>query len=320
MVFTQFVLQAVQLGFEQILLPSIAFRDFKGTSKLVPFEDVFDALHWNSYYPALPRLVKFDPVQHADWNPKLSRFFQPIHAIRNLTHPYALGGDMTQLLKDYMNYTTMADRSSTSLLDKSRSVEQLILREALRPHPNVRAHMKRLSPNHSAQKTYMVLHARVEPDMQNHPYCQWAKVRNLSTIFSQLQAHFPTPPADELWIAINRKLLEQDSQKDPLVTDNLNTLNNVHALWNGRVPVREAGIGSLQNTTFAQRPGLFGSLVDYFWAVDAKVFVGTEVSSFSMDIVSTRFYRNNKANYLYYPDGIQRATPNHLDKPPRFRC
>jgi hypothetical protein len=44
-------------------------------------------------------------------------------------------------------------------------------------------------------------------------------------------------------------------------------------------------------TKFEQQQLTTGSLLDFFIGVNAKIFIGTEVSSFSHDLLATRFYR-----------------------------
>jgi hypothetical protein len=68
MVFTAFVVFAVDNNFTQILLPSIRWKDLYGTNQKVPHEKLFDVIHWNSLYPALPRFVSYDPVAHRELN------------------------------------------------------------------------------------------------------------------------------------------------------------------------------------------------------------------------------------------------------------
>jgi hypothetical protein len=338
MAFTYFVLEAMERKYPQILLPSISLHDFLGTGKRVGFGAIFDVAHWNTHYPALPRLVRFDPKLHEEWVTwrmaltwlmGYNSFWNPADG---LTKPYAFGST-TDLLNAYKSYTSGIDDKRV----ERDPAELLILSGALRPHPELQSLLDHLTSNMIGQTTnetsrhkpsgYMALHARVEPDMQSSVFCRWAKVKNLSTIFELLERDIPEPPAPILFIAVNRKLLERygsDLRSDNVIAvENLRALNRATAqgLWNGTVQVFEAGQGALNGTRFSSRPGVFGAAVDYFLAVDAILFVGTEISSFSMDIISTRFYRGNKANnYLYLPGGIKAATPDGVDIPPRFNC
>ena len=332
MVLTWFVMQVMERRQpSQILLDSVTFLDLLGTWERVPFEKLFDVDHWNAHYPSLPRLVSFDPNLHRQWNKKRQRFHHR-WSYDIYTSPYAFEGGMQKLLRLYQNYTAWLDAINSTARNPT---ELLMLQGALRPHPNVQNHIDRLKTtlNHGHHNNnYMALHARVEPDMKFQVHCKENQVLNLTAIFDMLEKHFEDPPSPRLFIAINRNALEREVRKnsfmsvwegrDKFARENLNALNNAvkKGLFQGRVQVLEAGTKSLKNTTFKEYPGVFGALVDYFLALDASIFVGTPVSSFSMDAIQTRFYRNNQANFLYGPEGIQLATPTGSVRPPRFQC
>jgi hypothetical protein len=184
-------------------------------------------------------------------------------------------------------------------------VDLAMMRGAFRPHPDLQQHIQRLVGSMDEQTSdgsYMALHARVEPDMQRHPVCRDKKMINLQAIFDSMQTQFPEPPASKLFIAINRPMLEKEGTnldgRNQVAVENLAVLNraSVEGLWNGRVKVFEAGMPSIKNTRFEAYPGISGAAVDYFLAVGAKLFMGTEVSTFSTDLIAARFYRGNKAN------------------------
>ena len=74
MAFTAFVLCAAEHNFTQILLPSLRWKDLFGTNRPVLHEHLFDVVHWNSFFPSLPRFVSYDPVAHRDFNIKTLRW------------------------------------------------------------------------------------------------------------------------------------------------------------------------------------------------------------------------------------------------------
>lgn len=188
--------------------------------------------------------------------------------------------------------------------------------------------------------TYMALHARVEPDMQFHIFCPEKKVIRLAEIFDSMEKYFPAPPpADKLFVAINRPLLEEEGRDDrnninnrttrnPIAVENLQVLNNAiqNGLWGGSVQVFDDEIGNLtvrNHAHLSAYPGISGAIVDYFSALEAVVFVGTRpVSSFSTDLIAARFYRGETStmlkNYHYLPTGLEVATPGNATYPPRF--
>jgi len=324
MLFTSFVLYATEQNFTQILLPSIRWKDLFGTNLPVPHEHLFDVAHWNSFYPTLPRLVSYDPVLHYEFNAD-TRSWNIQNPELNATHPCAFGRFLS-LMNRYRRYTRLLQNNPA--LPRS-PVDLLMLRGAFRPHPGLQLHINNiqeaLGPSEK-DSSYMALHARVEPDMQKHPVCRNRKVIHLNKIFGLLQKEFPVPPASKLFVAVNRPMLENEvsdpKNQNQIALENLEALNHAasQGLWDGRVKVFEAGLPSLRNTTYNRYSGIAGAMTDFFLAVDADIFVGTEVSTFSIDVIQTRFYRGSMANYIYVPEGLQLATTAEMAQPPRFAC
>jgi hypothetical protein len=324
MVFTAFVMYAVENNFTQILLPTIRWKDLFGTNRTVPHEKLFDVVHWNSH-PALPRIVTYHPVAHREFK-KATRRWVIDNPEKNATHPFVYGR-YEILMNKYRRYTRrMLQGGDNPTL---HPVDLSMMRGAFRPHPDLQQHIQRLVGSMDDQisdGSYMALHARVEPDMQRHPVCRDKKVISLQAIFDSMQTQFPEPPASKLFIAINRPMLEKAGSnpdgENQVAIENLAVLNraSVEGLWGGRVKVFEAGIPSTKNTRFKAYPGISGSVVDYFLAVGAKLFVGTEVSTFSTDLIAARFYRGNKSNYHYLPTGLQLVIMQNSTVPPRFQC
>lgn len=327
MVFTAFVMYAAANNFTQILLPRIRWKDLYGTNRPVSHRKLFDVVHWNSFNATLPRFVNYDPVAHKHYNITRNRW-----AIKNpedtATQPFAYGR-FDRLMNKYKQYTRklLNSRGPPQL----NPVDLTMMRGALKPHPILQKHIDGLhrsvdNGNESGGASYMALHARVEPDMQFHPVCRDKKVIKLQAIFDSLQLKFPEPPAAKLFIAINRPMLEKEvadpSKNNEIAAENLAVLNRAsnEGLWDGKVAVFEAGIPSIKNTTFEAFPSISGSVIDYFLAIGAKLFVGTEVSTFSTDLIAARFYRGNTANYHYLPFGLKPATMANSTIPPRFQC
>jgi hypothetical protein len=212
--------------------------------------------------------------------------------------------------------------------------EILMLQGAMRPHPNFQAIINRLLTESGLEKgsgnEYMTLHARVEPDMQKHPVCRDRKVLNLTDIFDFIEQNWPDPPVSKIFMPINRQYMELEgyvNKKDPSQTNrmavhNLKALNHARdfGLWGGRVKVLEFGAHALHDTTYADRPSTGGAMLNFFLGIEAKIFIGTEVSSYSHDILATRFYRNAMENYKYLPGGLHEWTPPGTVDPPGFGC
>lgn len=148
----------------------------------------------------------------------------------------------------------------------------------------------------------------------------------LSEIFDLLQERFKEPPFDTIVIAVNRALLLEEGKnttsQNRIAVENLRVLNlaNERGLWGGKVRVFEAGMPSLKGTRFEKYPGISGAITDYFLAVQANLFVGSEVSSFSTDVIASRFFRGKRENFFYLPRKVELATHDNSTYPPRFTC
>jgi hypothetical protein len=157
------------------------------------------------------------------------------------------------------------------------------------------------------------------------------KVLLLSDIIRTLESHFLAPDFELVFVPINRPILENEVSSNPdnqVAADNLRELNRIRdeGMWNGTVKVFEAGAAYIIRTSseedeLRQSQAIAGSVLNYFLALRAKWFVGTEVSSFSMDLIQSRYFRSNRLNYLYRPGGeLFHATPDEALEPPTFVC
>ena len=228
--------------------------------------------------------------------------------------------------------------------------EILMLQGAMRPHPELQAILDRLLQNSSLldqgqstantgtlsaplQLDYLTLHARVEPDMQKHVMCRDKKVLNLTDIFGFMEEKWKDPPVSRIFMPINRQYLELEgdlsrkkkrgkAEVNWIAVENLNALNRARdeGLWGGRAKVLEFGTNALEGTSYWNKPSTAGAMLNFFIGVPAKVFIGTEVSSFSHDILATRFFRGYQENYKYLPGGLMDWTPPGTRDPSGFQC
>jgi hypothetical protein len=249
------------------------------------------------------------------------------------------------------------NNTKTSMTGKHRNpAEILMLQGALKPNPALQAivdrskiHLQERASRRVGAFRYMTLHARVEPDMQHHPVCKEKKVLTLQEIVDMVESKWPEPPVDIVFLPINRQYIEQegiipekyknesngDGDGDGVGTinwiavDNLRVLNRLTndtatggGMWNGTIPVVEFGSEALQGTVYEQRPSTSGSILNYFLSLGADIFVGTEVSSFSHDVLAARFYRGSvNENFKYLPGGgLQEWITDDMIAPPGFLC
>ena len=319
MAFQAFILYAETNNFTQVLLPSVKWLDWFGTNGKVQHEQLFDVEYWNSFYPTLPRFVDYDNNLFPDFDNEAGDFRDCRTAETLARNPYAYGRYL-RLYFHYIHYTREVVEGK-----RKPSPAVLAIQRALRPHPEMLEIINRMSKEDD-QGSWMALHARVEPDMQKHKRCRGKKVLRLQDIFDSVETKFPRPLANTLFIAINRPMLEKEvklaKSANDIAVENLDVLNRARkeGLWNGTVVVREAGMASVKNSSFSRFPGISGAMMDYFLAMQSTVFIGTEVSSFSVELINNRFYSGNYMNYHYRPDGLHRATLETDKAPPMFYC
>jgi len=301
---------------------SLNFKDTYGTNEYIPFDWLFDIEHWNSHYPDLPRLVSCNTIMHSDMNCEDHSF---LVGKEKATSPYLFNTRQDYLIMQFWRYT----KGKGPLVPETRT-DVLMKQSALRPNKELLEHIEKILESLVKNGTFMTLHPRVEPDMVEHVMCKDKKETNLTKIFEYLQEAFPDPPAPYLLIPINRDLLEERGQMnriDPSKTDwlayeNLAALNRAisEGLWNGTVTAFEFGSNSLNGTKFARYPATTGAWVNFYLAVEAELFVGSEVSTWAYGVMKTRYFRGNPKNYKYTPSGIEQWTTENMETLPNFRC
>ena len=260
----------------QLLASSLAFLDYLGTNESVDFSRLFDVAHWNSHFPALPRIVAEDRTERHDLFPRPPQYAHPFWAFAH-----------------YEGYLNAFKKHKQAL----HRVDALILGGALRPAPAVQAAIDRIAGNYS---DYMAIHLRVEQDY----LCHWGNVRdrNLTTLLAHIETSLgPEPPAPRVYFAINRRLLEDATWRHPAPKPsarvcyaerdaNLRALNRAvrEGLWGGRARVFERPPFSADDAALRElgdRPVAFGSLIDAELCARAKIFVGRFSSTYTKNVV-----------------------------------
>jgi len=325
MAFSALIMHARINNWGQVMLhDKLNMKDTFGTNEKFPIDWLFDVEHWNSYYPALPRLVSCNNILHKDIDCSNHKLRVPT---KNATSPYVFSTPQNHLFTQYQRYT-----NNKGPLVVAKNVDIIIKQGALRPNSELQEHIdgmfKALETN--GNSAFMTLHARVEPDMIKHVMCKGKKESNLTKILEYLQETFPEPPAPNLFLPMNRDLMESeskmkrkmDSENNRLNVENLSALNRAvsEGLWNGRVKVFEFGSNSLNGTKFGKYPATIGAWINFYLAVESVVFIGTEISTWSFDVMQTRFHRKNSANYKFLPSGIESWTPVNMTTTPNFAC
>ena len=325
--FYAFVIFGALANHSQILMPTLSYKDTYGSNKFMPFEFLFDVEHWNSFYPALPRMVHCDQELFPTYDCETKSFQESdkptlLHIENRRNH---------HLFGIFERYSSK-QRGPMMAGGFRNPMEMLMIQGALRPHPDLLVIVNRLLGDLGGNGTvpYMSLHARVEPDMMKHDVCAGDKVTNLTDIFRFFEETFPDPPATRIFMPINRQNMENGGKintANPKATNgmavhNLKELNRAvkDGLWGGRVKVFEFGSNALNGTKYESRPSTAGAILNFFIAQNANVFIGTPVSTYSIDLLHARFYDGNLENYQYLPSGLERWTDNTTVHPPGFRC
>mmetsp|Transcript_28396 Transcript_28396/g.33058 ORF Transcript_28396/g.33058 Transcript_28396/m.33058 type:complete len:518 (+) Transcript_28396:82-1635(+) len=331
--FTGVIVEADELNHSQILLHPLKWKDTLGTNKRIPHRFLFDVVHWNTYYPRLPRMVTYEKSLHYeleltsglnDIRPNFNWNITDPYV--NATKPYGIGNEKPKSAWIiFKRYSKAIEEGGKNRSD----AELLMLREAFKPHPIIQQIIDDFKSVHQ-MKNILVWHARIEPDMQKHDrVCTDYKVTNISDIVDMIYEKYEEPPVSTVLIALDRSLLEKEvsdpSKTNELALHNLHVLNEIMSkgMWGGRVKVLEAGsqLAKHSGSKFLTKVStLVGSIINFFLFLEADIFIGTKVSSWSHYVMMYRFFREKKMNYFYQPKGLDWVTPPLVDHPPRFIC
>ena len=188
-------------------------------------------------------------------------------------------------------------------------------------------------------QNYVAVHARVETDMMEHR-CGMYMQKNLTTIFSmidnfvdgynkekansnddddtklegvflalskeRMQGHVSQPEFQELakqnWDALmERSITENPNRKPSAEKGDETTIFQCGELWADKwyttLQHQEQQFPIVPNDYYGS---ILPSILDFYIATHAKIFVGVEGSSWSTDVWNTRYYQGNGAgNYEY---------------------
>lgn len=322
-----------------MLLPSIRWncdhRKVKFDS--VPFELLFDVDHWNNNDTGLPRLVAHNKSEHDDWDPFTGMFrgscdvlddflrgegiakdsiFNRTKHYENPT-PYGGGGALGTLFYDYMGYDQSIQHVFSPLLNKSldfrNDVEARIIR-AMRPSTTVEQILQRTLGG-NGEPPYMVLHARVEPEMLIHLRCLDKKVYNLTTIFDMIRgmehANVSNP---SLYIAIGMAEMQEGNPFNEFQLEhelNMKALRNALLLGinlpsGNSLKVSVGALNEAEVETCANE--IVSAVVSFEIAVRAEIFIGTYISTWSTTVWKARLAHGKGGNFAYTPSGLVNIT------------
>lgn len=319
----------------------------------IPFDLLFDVDHWNRQ-EGLPRLVEYNETLHYNWDPTLAMFRDVdcdvldtyynagpagkdiiMQRIRNVsaTHPYGHGGgeQLGTLWFDYLS-SSRHRHVSIELWNKSQTTFDAIetsVMNGLKPSLNI-LNTKSIQPLTSSSSPYLAVHPRVEPDMLKHPKCLEIKERNLTRIFELIRTFEKFQSVDNVLVAVNLDFMNHGSAPVEETLKNMHHENQqiFHKALSLGLQRQEdghnnmtlflAGKSALLNESGIPEcsRSLAGSILNFALAVNADMFLGTHVSSWSVSVWKARFLQGRgEENYAITPTGIQKVIGM-----PQFHC
>ena len=181
----------------EIIEESIQWKDTFGYEEYIQHHQLFDVVHWNSFYPSLPRFARYEKEMHphiktrgtkvkidGKWYPK-GTFVQwnvTGDAFEVATNPKPIGSNKQQVFNRYKQFSKKLD-AGEAMKESPEQYEtfKLIMQGAFRPHPEIQGMIdqfvmglggRREEGEAEGKGGFMVLHARIEPDMIVHPMCK----------------------------------------------------------------------------------------------------------------------------------------------------
>jgi hypothetical protein len=264
-----------------------------------------------------------------------------------------LWNDYTKMAK----YDPTTEENTGDAVENSRLIS-LVSHQALRPSRKWRTvanqcirHYQQYSSNNNNNNNnkvapYVALHARVEVTMMNHR-CGRQMEKNLTRIFSIADSmvedynkeHIQEDKIQGVFVAVSRDgMLERTQNKitQQMANENWKTLlarsqsgghNHTTTPTDSQMPYFECGelwMDKWYSTQTDVTNDYYGSLVpsvlNFYIATQAAVFVGVAGSSWSTDVWTTRYYQGQGSlNFQYTPNGITRV-PNNGLPPPHDNC
>lgn len=273
--------------------------------------------------------------------------------VEHCSHPYVYGGgkgagklwnDFTRMPK----YDPQLETNSPAAIQNSKLIASVS--QALQPNIKWKQVAHQCISHHQQQRSrifdhapYVALHARVEVIMMNHR-CGKYMEKNLTSIFNFVESMVMDynknnfKKLEGVFVAVSREgMLEHTSNKETqqVANGNYQTLvrksqSSIQANKDNAIPeVPFFECGELWMDQFYasqnQVPNdYYGSLVpsvlNFYLATRAAIFVGVAGSSWSTDVWMARYHQGKGAtNYEYTPQGII-PVPNNGLPPSHDNC
>jgi hypothetical protein len=260
------------------------------------------------------------------------------------------GGKMSGVLWNaYISYQKTYLRSIPSQIDTSNPTSNIInksfvpfdtdvwIYRALRPAEKWRNVAMQCIKMYAPTGNFIALHARVELEMMSHT-CGKNMERNLTKIVQYVYQLYNDQPQtiksslSGLFIAVSRAGMEitynyRNSPFRAYAEENLHTLNRLTGTrkspnsFDEVIPAFECGETMLKqyyesNPNIPDHGTLLQSVINFYIAVSSDIFIGVAQSSYSTDILTTRYWLGKGlTNYRYTKDGIEAVENDGLPVP-----
>jgi len=281
--------------------------------------------------------------------PSVIQWFQSPHRTsllaenKEMTLPFAAGGARNGQPGNLWDYYRARDKyglqielgaiGSSSHTGKKESISLQTLEEwilsSMEPSVIVQSLVDSLKPKGNK---YMALHPRIEPEMMDHRHCQADKIYNLNAILDMVTEYpdFDSTTYPELFVAVAmpQMMERQHSRNNLWYKDHIQNVQVLQTIFkegltksrtdgNHHWHVWTAGESSLEDRNVNQcMLQLMASIVNMELAIQADVFIGTAISTWSTSVWKYRHYRG-LPNYEFTKEGGIKKLEG---LPAAFRC
>ncbi len=354
--FTGFIFLAAKNNCSFVLIENMYWKDTHGTNKFIPHDFFFDVDHWNNFHQDLPSFTAFNSDLDIDISPLPSKKLT-ILSQSNETYFYNYRPRLKYNNEYWKNSTkpvpiahvnpkqslnifkqTMKSISVGRHPQPNENLYRFILSGALQPHPYLEEIVQQTLRILKDENGFMTIHMRTEPDMLKQQHiCSSKRVSSVKYITKLIYDAYPEPPVKSILLPVALDIMEKMEQntfnKSTNILSKIELLNRqnlaeirklqAYGMYDGKVKVFLAGsriVEEISEPYYSKFKVFTGSVLNYYIAIESKIFVGTETSSWSSSISNARLFRGHLENYFFDTNGLHHITPYNDSKPHRFIC
>ena len=183
--FIGLILVASENNIDQIIEESVSWKDTLSHKDLVPHHKLWDVVHWNTFFPTLPRFASYNEEDHPHLHLAIEKTMigtqEFVRRRVDFNVPWDIWTNSTNTKPQPLirwpqqandRYEQLTKRVDTGTVDHHPSFKKLehmyeiILQGALRPHPFLQGIIdKKRAELGGDERGYMTIHANIEPDV-----------------------------------------------------------------------------------------------------------------------------------------------------------